>query len=54
MAEIYNFPIKTSSQELDRLRSKLIELNEVKTTILKEIRITEDLIKLLESGEVKK
>ncbi len=53
MAEIYHFPIKKESDELDRLRSKLLQLHESKEAILREIRITKDLIKLFESGENK-
>jgi hypothetical protein len=53
MAEIYQFPTKRDSSELDRLHCKLIELNEAKEAILREIRLTKDLIKLFESGEPK-
>lgn len=51
MAEILNFPWKRQSQELERLRCKLIELNESREAIIREIRITRDMIKLLEKGE---
>jgi len=36
--------------ELNRYRCKLIELQEVKEAILREIRVTKDIIKLLEGG----
>lgn len=53
MAEIYQFPVKQGSEELDRLRSKLIELHEAKEAIMREIRITKDIIKLLEGSKNK-
>jgi len=63
MADILHFPVKGQSKEhatvvskeelllLDRLKCKLIELQEAKEAILREIRITRDMIKLLEKGE---
>ena len=53
MADIYQFPVKRDSEQMDRLRAKLLELHESREAILREIRITKDLIKLLESGEKK-
>jgi hypothetical protein len=53
MADILQFPVKRGPEELDRLRAKLIELHEAREAILREIRTTKDLIKLLENGEKK-
>jgi hypothetical protein len=53
MADIYQFPIKRGPEELDRLRAKLVELEEARDAVLREMRITKDLIKLLENGEKK-
>ena len=53
MADIYQFPIKRGPEELERLQAKLVELEEARDAILREIRITKDLIKLLENGEKK-
>ena len=51
MADILHFPVKSQSKELERLKCKLLELHEAKEAILREIRITRDIIKLLEKGE---
>jgi hypothetical protein len=55
MADIIIFPGRKppDSAELARLRAKLIELHECKEAILREIRLTRDLIKMYESGENK-
>jgi len=55
MAEIYTFTPKQKSTEenaeLNRLRSKLLELHEIRDALNKEIRFTKDAINLLEKGE---
>ena len=51
MATILQFPTKVDDTELQRLRCKLLELQEAKEAILRELRITRDMIKLLEGGE---
>jgi hypothetical protein len=55
MAEIIPFPGRKQidSAELARLRAKLLELHDCREAIQREIRITRDLIKLLEQGESK-
>ena len=55
MAEIIPFPGRKTvdSAELARLRAKLMELHECREAILREIRLTKDLIKMYESGETK-
>lgn len=55
MAEIIPFPIKKSvdSTELARLKGRLMELYDCREAMQREIRLTKDLIKLLERGESK-
>lgn len=55
MAEIIPFPYnkRVDSEELARLRAKLLELHDCREAIQREIRLTKDLIKLYESGENK-
>ena len=54
MATIYTFtpkPVVKDDTELEKLRSKLLELHDIRDTINKEIRYIKDAINLLEKGE---
>ena len=55
MAEIYTFTPKQKTTEenveLNRLRARLLDLYEIRDTLNKEIRFTEDAIKLLEKAK---
>jgi hypothetical protein len=55
MADIIPFPLRrqVDSAELARLRAKLIELHECREALMREIRLTRDLIRMMEKGEPK-